>query len=83
VTKYNKHYTNNLYVIKGGFNMTHAEKIERLEILKHRPVLSKAEYNELTGISIPTITRLVLDGKIPARKIGRSVRIINDFSGNN
>lgn len=63
--------------------MTHAEKIERLEILRHRPVLSKAEYNELTGISIPTITRLVLDGKIPARKIGRSVRIINDFSGNN
>jgi len=54
-------------------------QIERIEILKHRPVLSKSEYKELTGISIPTITRLVLDGKLPARKIGRSVRIINDF----
>jgi len=57
--------------------------IEQIEILKRRPLLSKAEYQILTGISQPTITRLVLAGEIPARKIGRSVRIINDFSGNN
>jgi len=58
-------------------------QIEHIEILKRRPLLSKAEYELLTGISQPTITRLVLAGEIPARKIGRSVRIINDFSGNN
>ena len=60
--------------------MTTNQQIERIELLKHRPVLSKQEYHELTGISIPTITRLVLNGKIQARKIGRAVRIINDFN---
>lgn len=54
-------------------------RIEQIEILKARPVLSKAEYKELTGLSIPTITRLVLNGEIPAQKIGRSVRILNNF----
>lgn len=60
--------------------LNHTSQIELIEILKHRPVLSKKEYQTLTGLSIPTITRLVLAGEIPSRKIGRSVRILNDFN---
>lgn len=56
-------------------------EVQRIEILKARPLLSKKEYAVLTGLSIPGITRLCLDGKIPHKKIGRSVRIVNDFCG--
>lgn len=52
---------------------------EYLESLKARPLLSKREYCVLTGLSLPTVTRLHLDGKIPSRKIGRSVRLVNDL----
>ncbi len=56
--------------------MTINEKaIAELEYLKAKPLLSKREYSILTGLSLPTITRLVLSGEIPAKRIGRSVRI--------
>lgn len=55
--------------------------IEEIEILKARPLLSKTEYHALTGISVPTITRLCLRGELKTRRIGRSVRIFNDLGG--
>jgi excisionase family DNA binding protein len=52
---------------------------EYVEVLKRRPVLRKKEYAILTGLSIPTITRLALNGEIPSRKVGRSVLLVNDL----
>ena len=57
-----------------------SEKINEIEILKRKPLLSKKEYHLLTGISVPTITRLALDGQIPSRKIGRAVRLVNNLN---
>ena len=56
------------------------DRIAEIEILKRRPLLSKKEFKILSGLSEPTITRLILSGKIPAKRIGRSVRILNDGS---
>lgn len=60
-----------------------SEMILQMEVLKHRPVLNKREYATLTGLSIPTITRLALTGEIPSIKIGRSRRLINNLYGTN
>jgi len=60
-----------------------SELILQIEVLKHRPVLDKKEYATLTGLSIPTITRLALAGEIPSIKIGRSRRMINNLYGTN
>ena len=55
--------------------MTINEKaIAELEYLKAKPLLSKREYSILTGLSLPTITRLVLSGEIPAKRIGDGFR---------
>jgi hypothetical protein len=59
--------------------ITSAERIEEIEILKRLPLLSKRQYKVLSGLSEPTITRLVLTGVLPSRRIGRSVRILNDL----
>lgn len=59
------------------------QQIEQIEVLKARPLLSKKDYKTLTGLSLPTITRLCLAGELPVVKIGRSVRIKNNFCSHN
>ena len=63
--------------------MTHKDYIEHIEVLKHKPVLSKKEYGILTGLSIPTITRLAISGEIPSMKVGRSRLLVNNLTENN
>jgi len=63
--------------------MTYKDYIEHIEVLKHKPVLSKKEYGTLTGLSIPTITRLAISGEIPSMKVGRSRLLVNNLTGNN
>ncbi|HQP49763.1 MAG TPA: hypothetical protein PKX12_13620 [Spirochaetota bacterium] len=55
-------------------------KIDRMAILQAKPLLSKKEYRELYGVSVPTIDRLLKAGQIQYQKIGVSVRIANELS---
>lgn len=55
-------------------------KIDRMAILQSKPLLSKKEYRELYGVSVPTIDRLLKAGQIQYRKIGASVRIANELA---
>jgi excisionase family DNA binding protein len=57
------------------------EKIDSIAILQAKPLLSKKEYRELYGVSVPTIDRLLKAGQIRYIKIGVSVRIINPIAG--
>jgi len=50
-----------------------------ISFIREKPLLSKKEFALLTGLSIPTITRLCLAGDIPCKKIGASVRIPSSF----
>jgi excisionase family DNA binding protein len=45
-----------------------------VETLAHRP----RDIAELTGYSKPFVYKLISDGKLPAVRVGRSVRVMHD-----